>query len=370
MTRVCHISPVHDLVDNRVFYKECHSLRDAGYEVIWIVQHDRNEVKDGVNIIALRPVHSRWRRWCLSGWEAFRAALRTKAALIHFHDPEFIPYALLLRLSGKQVIYDIHEDYVSSLSQKLYIPARLRSVLGRIAGAFEKLLSIPFERVIAERYYEDRFPKAVKVLNYPKLDGNDAGCRRSEHRLLYTGKVHLHRGAKIHARIPGLVAGTSVSFVGRCDPQLFAELERENAAHWDKLTFTGVGENVPFQRILDEYRNGEWLAGLAIFPKSQHLERKELTKFFEYMQHGLPIIASHFPTWRRLVEDNECGICVDPDDDEAIVEAVSRLQRDPELWKSMSQNGMKAVQDQYSWASQERALLGLYRQLLTDSASG
>jgi glycosyltransferase involved in cell wall biosynthesis len=219
--------------------------------------------------------------------------------------------------------------------------------------------------VIAERYYEARFPSAVKVLNYPRLSDQDGRCRRSETNLLYTGNVHPFRGARIHAQIPSLVDGTRVSFIGRCVPAFHHELSIENAAHWDKLEFTGIGENVPYQYIAHQYRDGAWLAGLAIFSPNQHLEKKELTKFFEYMQYGIPIIASNFPTWRKLVEDNGCGICVDPADKAAIAEAVARLRDNPELWEEMARNGIRAVHQHYSWRSQEESLLSLYEKLLS-----
>lgn len=370
MTRVCHISPVHDVADNRIFYRECHSLRDAGYDVFWVVGHDRNEDIDGIQVVALKRNRSLVGRWMFAGWEAMRKALKTRSEIYHFHDPEFLPFALLMRCLGKKLIYDIHEDYVSAISQKFYIPAAFRGLLSKIFGMVEKLVSSCFHQVIAERYYAERFPAATPVLNYPRIQHaqkdnhrEQVACGRSTTQLLYTGKVHIYRGAKMHARLPQLVDGCSVSFVGRCAPDLHAELVEENKSHVDRLSFVGIGENVPFQEILRHYREGEWLAGLAIFPPNEHLDRKELTKFFEYMTYGLPIIASDFPVWRQLVEANGCGICVDPNNEQEIMDAIRRLQ-DPEVWQEMSANGQRTVQSKYSWDSQERALVELYESIL------
>ena len=65
-------------------------------------------------------------------------------------------------------------------------------------------------------------------------------------------------------------------------------------------------------------RQGGWLAGLAIFPPNPHYYEKELTKFFEYMGAGLPIVCSDFPAWRTLMAETGAGICVDPQDPESI----------------------------------------------------
>lgn len=366
MPRVCHISPVHDVADNRIFYRQCHSLRDAGYEVFWVVTNDRDEVIDGINVVALKKRSSLVGRWIFAGWEAMRKALETQSDIYHFHDPEFLPLALLMRCLGKQVVYDIHEDYVSAVSQKFYIPRSLRGMISWLFGFVEVSMARCFQQVIAERYYAERFPNATQVLNYPRIH-EQLPCRRSETALLYTGKVHIYRGAKTHAKLPQLVEGCTVSFVGFCASDLHAELVEEYKGHLDQLSFVGVGENVPFQDILRQYREGSWLAGLAIFPPNEHLDRKELTKFFEYMTYGLPIIASNFPVWRELIEENGCGICVDPEDDLAIEQAVRRLQ-DPKLWQQMSANGQRTVQSKYSWDSQEKKLLALYETMLGNTS--
>ena len=362
MKRVCHISPVHDMADNRIFYRECQSLANAGYEVSWVVQHDADEKIDGVQVVHLKQVNSLWRRWLVTNWDAFSKALSTKSDVCHFHDPEFIPAALILRLLGKKVVYDIHEDYVSAISQKFYIPAPFRVVLSKAFGLFETLAGRSFHQIIAERYYAERFPNATMVLNYPRIT-EESTCQRSESNLLYTGKVHLYRGAMTHAKIPQLVPGTRVSFVGRCDEKLHRQILEANEPHSDSLSFNGVGENVPFEDIVDCYRSGSWLAGLAIFDPNEHLQKKELTKLFEYMSYGLPIIASNFPAWRRLVEENACGICVDPSDENAVASAVKKLRDDPALWQEMSENGMRVVREKYTWKSQEANLLRLYDDL-------
>lgn len=367
MRRVCHISTVHNWLDNRIFHKQCRSLSAAGYDVCWVVQHASKDMRDGVQVIPLEKPSSRIARWTVTCWQAFRKALATNADVYHFHDPELIPYGLLLKLLGKRVIYDIHEDYVSSVSQKYYLPKLLRWPLANALGLAESVGSLPLTKVIAERYYAERFPDATMVLNYPAIPETDLPqCGRSTTRLLYTGNVHKARGAMVHASIPGICPDTTVEFIGKCQPKLHQEMVSASSGHAEKLSFEGVGGLVPFDTIRDAYR-GNWLAGLAIFPHNEHLERKELTKFFEYMQHGLPIIASHFPTWRRLVEENECGICVDPENKAEIEAAVRTLQNEPETWNRYSRNGIARVQEKYAWSSQERTLLDLYQHLLGDT---
>ncbi len=65
-------------------------------------------------------------RLVLMPMRVFRAGLAEKADIYHFHDPEPVPYGLLLRALGKKVIYDVHEYYKMKLLSKTHIPGGLR----------------------------------------------------------------------------------------------------------------------------------------------------------------------------------------------------------------------------------------------------
>jgi hypothetical protein len=131
------------------------------------------------------------------------ARARGAGDLYHFHDPDLLPWGLLLRLAtGRPVVYDVHEDYVTALADKPYLPRRVGRLAGLAYGALERLTRAAFAIVIAERYYARRFPDGVPVLNYPDqgvLDELLAQPRAAPAdggvRLLYTGTAAAARGA-------------------------------------------------------------------------------------------------------------------------------------------------------------------------------
>ena len=104
--KICHISTVHSHNDDRIFYKECVSLKNAGFDVSFVVKHTENCIIDGVKIVALPISNSRFYRIFILSFIAFFKAFKTKSSVYHFHDPELMFIGILFRILGKKVIYD------------------------------------------------------------------------------------------------------------------------------------------------------------------------------------------------------------------------------------------------------------------------
>lgn len=368
MPSVVHITTVHSPFDNRIFHRECKTLLEAGYDVSLVAAHERDETVDGIRICSFRRPDGRLARMTLGVWRALRVAMRQGSRIYHFHDPEFIPAALALWVMGKRVIYDIHEDNSTALLEREYLPRALRSIIARTLSVCERLATAPFRQVLAERYYAERFPRGHTVLNYARLPDIDEAKLQErpsagDVRLLYTGNVKDYRGGFHHVRILHQVTNAEVFLVGRCDPSLAKELYRAAGTEKGRLHLEGIGHYVAHERIIEHYLRERWTAALAIFPPGRHTLRKELTKIFEYMIYGLPVICSDFPNLRRIVADNECGLCVDPEDDRAIAEAVRYLSEHPEEAERLGSNGRRAAQAHFHWDLQAENLLALYADL-------
>lgn len=372
MKKIVHLTTVHHVLDNRIFFKQCVGLAKSGYSVVLIAPHNKAERIDGVQIEPLSISSSRVSRVLVGSWAALRSALTHRADVYQFHDPELIPVGLILKVLGRRVVYDIHEDYITSIAQKTYIPRLIRGVLSRLVGRSEQIASCAFELVIAEKYYRRRFPRAVEVLNYPadspkvsrsasQVGRCSVGTQGSTPiRVLYTGGITIDRGALIHADIVNYLAEAEVHFIGRCSKSVAERIWSVAGPHRGRIRITGVDEHVPFQDIVAEYQSGHWVCGLALFPDTPHYREKELTKFFEYMAYGIPIVCSNFPTWSALMRSSKSGIAVDPSNRQEIASAVMRLANDDELWCRAASAGRAAVAERYTWGSQLDNLIALY----------
>ena len=375
-TKVAHLTSHHNILDNRIFYRECRSLAAAGYEVVLVAPHDRDEIRDGVQMLGVPRHRNRLQRVTLTAFRVVRRALREQPAIFHFHDPELIFWGLMLRLLGKKVIYDVHEDFTQAAGVRPWVPDPLRPLLARFSDFTAWLAWHSLAIVIAERYYARTFPGAVAVLNYANLQdyAKIIAIERAPEtldriRLLYTGSITRSRGAAHHLRLlDHLPATAALHLIGQCNDHELVELEARRA-HDRRLQLTVSKSWIPYGEIVETYAQ-PWTAGLAIFPDTPHYREKELTKFFEYMAAGLPIVCSNFPVWRALVEDNEVGICVDPEDPAAAAAAIRWLTANPKAARCMGERGRRLVQERFHWHTQAQNLLNLYDRLLGQRHSG
>ena len=86
-------------------------------------------------------------------------------------------------------------------------------------------------------------------------------------------------------------------------------------------------------------------------------------KMFEYMQAGIPVIASDFPLWKEIIANNNCGICVNPLNPDEIIAAINKILNDNQTLIEMGKNGRKAIMENFNWQKEEEKLLLLYNEL-------
>jgi glycosyltransferase involved in cell wall biosynthesis len=102
---------------------------------------------------------------------------------------------------------------------------------------------------------------------------------------------------------------------------------------------------------------------VSIHPDQAFVESLPI-KLFEYMAAGLPVVASDFPGWRRIVEEVGCGRLVDPLDPAAICRELQWLLEHPDEAEAMGKRGRAAAESCYNWDGEGKALTDMYRKLV------
>jgi glycosyltransferase involved in cell wall biosynthesis len=367
--RVAILSSVHPPFDTRIFQKQARALAAGGYDVTLVVPHTRDETVDGVKLRALPPAGSRVRRMLAAPPRVLREALRLRADVYHFHDPELIPVGLALKALGKRVIYDVHEDVPKSILGKTYLPPAAVRPLAMTSRVVEQTASRAFDLIVLARDdIEESFrghPHTLLIRNYPSRAAFPEVARADrgdgDFLVAYSGGLTAGRGAAqmldALARVPERCRARLVIF-GKFGP---ASLEAEMRAHpaFAKVDYRGW---LPYETLPAQLVRAD--AGIVCFQPEPNNVNAGPTKLFEYMACGLPVVASNFPMWREVIEGHDCGICVDPTNPGAIAAALTRLADDPARRRAMGENGRRAVLQVYNWEAEAERLLAAYDRLL------
>lgn len=361
--KVAHLTSVHSRRDTRIFLKQCRTLAVHGYAVTLVVADgEGDEVRDGVTIADVGQGAGRLNRIFGTTRRVFHRAVALDADIYQLHDPELIPLGLKLKRMGKKVIFDSHEDLPMQMLGKPYLGRVSRQVLSTASALFENYACARLDGVIAATPgIRDKFlrvnRRTVDINNYPLPAEFDAAApwagKASE--VCYLGGISAIRGALEMVRACALLRSNArLALAGAFSD---AALQAELAAlpGWPRVTAHGQLDRAGVRRVA-----ARAMAGLVILhPVAGYMDSQPI-KLFEYMAAGIPVIASHFPGFRQIVEGSGCGVCVDPLDPGAIAAAIDAMVLYPERARAMGENGRKAVLERYNWAAQAIKLTDFY----------
>ena len=86
----------------------------------------------------------------------------------------------------------------------------------------------------------------------------------------------------------------------------------------------------------------------------------------EAAQMARPVVASRVGGLTEAVRDRETGLLVNPEDNQAIAQAITRLLENPETAVRMGQNGFTRARTQFAWGHYMDTYEALYRKSRQD----
>lgn len=368
---IIHFTTVHSRDDSRIRYKQVASLsKELKQDVRIYVQDGLGNETDavlGYKIVDTGPRAKRLKRMTFGAFRMINAVRKARPSIAHFHDPELLPWAVLLRLWGIMVVYDVHEDYPQAIQHNRRLPKLARITLPPVVRFVEWIGSLFLSGIVTVTpKINERFPKrkTIMIRNFPDLSEFDIAkitpiAVRPE-KFAYVGTITLNRNI--------LAMVDAVQGLGSVQARLwlagtFNIAEDEQSARalpgWERVHFEGRVSREGVARILASSR-----AGLVVLKPVAHEMETYPIKLFEYMAAGLPVISSDFPIWREIVEGAKCGLLVDPEKTNEITEAMQWILDHPEDAQEMGRSGRQAALEYYNWDREAERLVSFYQNLL------
>lgn len=373
MIRVCHLTSAHNAYDTRIFYKECISLSKNGYDVHLVAPNSIEGVTSGVQVHSVsRKSTSRISRAIITAFKVLKKGLSIKAKVYHFHDPELVWVGIILRMFGKKVIFDIHENIRGQIKIKKWLP--FRELVAKCYFVVDWIAAKLFYLILAENSYESIYKgisnKYTIVLNLPDIDGLEGykieDRSKLENGILYIGSVAQHRGILDIIEALSIMDKKKIDFHFHCVGPFSDNLPEMLEANEfypqikDKITFYGL------QPVYEAYKLSEKCKlGLSVLQPIENYLNSYSTKVFEYMAIGLPFIVSDFELYRFVKEDN-VGVLIDPLSAGSIAFGLESILLDSTKGNQMGENGVRIVNKEFTWESQEKKLLNFYQSLLSN----
>lgn len=364
------MTSVHPRYDTRIFIKECCSLAAIKEYTVNLVVADGlgDEVKNGVNIYDVGRLDGRVNRIFRTTRKVFIKAKNLDSDIFHFHDPELIPVGLKLKGMGKQVIFDVHEDTSSQIKNKFYIPKILRPLIAFLYSIVNRYIVKKFFLVLAEASYEaiykDITQKYRVIQNFPDINFLESYrvIQRKGNGIFYIGGVSDERGLDVTIKALKILKKRDIYFFMHYIGPIYSKKLIEN------LDLQGIENQIKFygNMVLDD---GFMIAkdckvGLSVLKPVKNAQTSYSTKIFEYMAVNLPVITSNFPLYQDVVEKFNSGICIDPNSEDELADAIEYILTHDKESREMGENGEKAVTEKFNWAIEKKKLLQVYKDIL------
>lgn len=387
MIGVWHLGYEHSYDDIRILEKECRTLaQNQEYRVTYITSNKASGSKSadvneryGVKIKILPLKKKRFIRLIHYLYDLNREIKRNQSNIDVCHIHEFCLWLLVpfIKRRAIKVILDLHEDDVNNY---------LRNISGKNCKSIQKIIKLGlsfYEKTYVKKadgvitvtpYLTRRIESYTKlqvlIPNFPRISNMKRDLRKYDEYKQYVNVLCFAGGIVptwSQKNILSAIKELKVKYIlaGFSEEAYINQLRSMKA--WDnQVEFLG---KISHEEVFDMYeRAGIGVALLnkaAIGPEMREEGTLGNTKLFEFMQNGLPVICTNVTIWKKIVDENRCGIAVDPEKPDDLKEAINYLIANPQLAYEMGRQGYQAVLEKYNWEEDEKKLLHLYDCVLT-----
>lgn len=347
----------HD--DEVLTYRHNKALREAGWNTVYVVNdNEPDSEKEGLKIVGTGNVQRKGylSRIFAAPFQSYKALKKIDADVYQTWCLENMLVCLLLKLSGKKIVFQLREEHPYLYMLKKSKPLWLRKLVVSVLLVIMRFTLRRFDYVLATGDDEGEILKQLGVKRY-SIQGNFPFVNKDfnltledylkrEDTIIYFGSIYriscqeyLLKAMEQTENVKYLLAG---KFRGTEDyHQMLMQMPK-----WDAVEFVN-GFNKQEQ---DEMMSRSTMSNvMRDFSKTHfHNGNIGIIKIFESMEAGLPLICSDVPVYRKIWEKYKFGMLVDPTNPDQIADAINYLVTHKEEAYKMGQEGRRAVIEKYN----------------------
>ncbi len=370
IVNVVVVTVAHRGDDARIVHRQIRSLLEGNHSVTLIAPDPgdaRSQDPPGLERIVVQRAVGRRRlgAW----WQARRVTRRFSriADVVIVHDPELVPVIGIGRWRRTALVWDVHEDFVASVSDRRWIPRPLRPIVRRGLLVLEAVAKRRFRLILAEDSYQARFPGAPVVPNSTWIGDAPADVDLHDPRVVYVGRLSRSRGVSTLVSLgEELVArgGPRLVLVGPADPDVAAVLD--DAARRDVLDWCGP---LPNPEAMSVVRGA--VTGLSLLSNHPNYVHSRPTKIVEYMAQGTPAISTPLPLAIEMIDASGAGVItthwLGPELVTEVADAVMAYVSSPALRGAHGLAGHEYVRHSLSWNADGATFVSLVEEFSRDA---
>ena len=363
------VSVINDLVTDQRVNKSCLALQKAGYEVLLVGRKLRKSP-----LMDERPYASHRMKLLFEKGPLFYAEYNIRLFFfLLFHHAKFLlsndldtilPNYFVSRLKGSKVLFDSHEYFTET--PELVGRPRVQRVWKRIEGFVVPKLDemITVCDSIADLFREKYGVKCHVIRNIPprkalppKGDKQALGLPIDKHLLVLQGSgINIQRGAEELVQAMQHLDDCFLMIIGGGDVLPILKQMVEQLQITDRVHFF---PRMPYQQMMAYTQLAE--LGFCLDKDTNLNYRFSLpNKLFDFIQAGVPIIASHLTEIEKIIRQYDLGLFIENHEPETIAVTIGEALSDAARREQWKQNLAIAAQD-LCWENEEQKLLEIYR---------
>jgi len=362
------VSVINDLASDQRVKKVCGTISQLGFEITLIGRRLKNSPDMDARPYAVNRMHLLFEKGPLFYAEynirLFGFLLFNKVDLLVSNDLDtLLPNYLISKIKHVPLIYDSHEYFTE-------VPELVnRPVVQKVWKAIEHFIFPRLTDVftvndtIADLFYDEYGIRPVVVRNIPPKAGDsiiktrkELGLPENKKILIMQGAgINVHRGAEEMVEAMQLIENTVLLIIGGGDVVGWLKKRVLELNISDKVIFK---PRMPYADLMHYTTNAD--AGLTLDKGTNLNYRFSLpNKLFDYIQAGIPVIASPLPEIQKVIDTYQVGCYIPDHEPENMANKINEVIADQEQMKIWKKNCSFASLE-LNWEKEEKKVIDIY----------